>query len=50
VGSNLAVKGAEIVVPQGGNVGIQKFAPRQYDQVDHLHRLVVSKELPYPPL
>jgi hypothetical protein len=50
VGSDLAVKGAEIVVQQGRKVGIQEFTPWQDDQVEHLGRLVVSKELPYPPL
>ena len=39
-----------IVVLQGTERDIWKFAERQYDQVDHRYRFVVSEEFPYAAL
>ena len=44
------MKRPAIVVQQNDKGGIQEFTPRQDDEVETGHRLVVSEELAHPPL
>lgn len=47
---DLATQRAAIVVQQNGKGGIKKFTPRQDDEVETGHRLVVSEKLTHPAL
>ena len=42
---DLTAKRAAIVVQQNGKGSIQKFTPRQDDEIETGHRLVVSEKL-----